>query len=225
MIPDISANINPSINPPKQPMKKTLLFALALATAGSTHAVVTLNSSNFGNGLVTTNNAALASGSLRFGVFPAIFDFAANSADLSALEAAFTEVYAYTGAINALSVDGFYEISRPVDNTASFEGQSYASSIAGRAVYLWVQNTGATEQAIFSSSVTWNSGVGLPPFEVNYSPDVGVPGLTAHVGQLAVGPDLGAGAASHRLAVVIPEPSTGLAAAFGGLLMMVRRRR
>jgi hypothetical protein len=118
VIPDPSANIDLSINPPKQPMKKTLLLALALATAGSTHAVVTLNSSNFGNGLVTTNNAALASGSLRFGVFPAIFDFAANSADLSALEAAFTEVYAYTGAINALSVDGFYEISRPVDNTA-----------------------------------------------------------------------------------------------------------
>ncbi len=206
-------------------MKKSLLLALALATAGSAHAVVTLNSSNFGNGLVTTNNAALASGSLRFGIFPAIFDFAANSSDLSALEAAFTEVYAYTGAINALSVEGFYEISRPIDNTASFEGQSYASSIAGRPVYMWVQNTGASEHAIFSSSVTWNSGVGLPPFEVNYSPDTGVPGLTAHVGQLAVGPDLGAGAASHRLAVVIPEPSTGLAAAFGGLLMMVRRRR
>jgi hypothetical protein len=206
-------------------MKKSLLLILAMAAAIPAQAVVTLNSSNFGNGLVTTNNAALSSGALRFGVFPAIFDFAANSSNLSALEAAFTEVYAYSGPINALSVDGFYEISRPIDNTASFEGQSYASTIAGRSVFLWVQNSGATEHAIFSSSVTWNSGVGLPPFEVNYSPDVGVPGLTAHVGQLAVGPDLGAGAASHRLAVVIPEPSTALAAALGGWFMLVRRRR
>ncbi len=205
---------------------KKILTLLALGTSlCASQAAVTLNSSNFGNGLVTADNSALASGSLRFGVFPALFDFAANSANLPALEAAFVQVYAYTGAINALTVDGFYEISQSVDNTASFEGQSYATSIAGQKIYLWAQTTGATQQAIFSTSTTWNSGVGLPPFDSNFSPDTGAPGLVAHIGTLAAGQDLGAGAPAHMLAVVVPEPGVTLSVVMGGLALLVRRRR
>ena len=205
---------------------KKILTLLALGTSlCASQAAVTLNSSNFGNGLVTSDNLALATGSLRFGVFPAIFDFAANSANLPALEAAFVQVYAYTGAINEFATDGFFSISQSVDNTASFEGQSYASSIAGQKIYLWAQNTGATQQAIFSTSTTWNSGVGLPPFESNFSPDTGAPGLVAHIGTLAAGQDLGAGAPAHMLAVVVPEPSVTLSVVMGGLALLVRRRR
>jgi hypothetical protein len=205
---------------------KKLLTLLALGTSlCASQAAVTLNSTNYANGLVTTDNAALASGSLRFGVFPALFDFAANSANLPALETAFVQVYSYTGAIREFDTDGFFTVSQSVDNTASFEGQSYATSIAGQKVFLWVQNPGATEQAIFSTSTTWNSGVGLPPFESNFSPDTGAPGLVAHIGTLAVGQDLGAGAPAHMLAVVVPEPSVTLSVVMGGLALLVRRRR
>ena len=206
-------------------MKKILTLLALGGSLCATQAAVTLNSTNFGNGLVSADNTPLATGSLRFGVFPAIFDFAANSANLPALEAAFVQVYAYTGAINAFATDGFFSISQSIDNTASFEGQSYASSIAGQKIFLWAQNVGATQQAIFSTSTTWNSGVGLPPFESNFSPDTGAPGLVAHIGELAAGPEIGAGAFSHRLAVVVPEPGVGLTVVMGGLALLVRRRR
>jgi hypothetical protein len=49
--------------------------------------------------------------------------------------------------------------------------------------------------------------------------------LTAHIGDLAAGRDLGAGAPSHRLAVVVPEPGVGLTVVMGGLALLVRRRR
>jgi hypothetical protein len=90
-------------------MKKILTLLALGSSLCASQAAVTLNSSNLGNGLVTADNSALASGSLRFGVFPAIFDFAANSANLPALEAAFVQVYAYTGAISAFATDGFFE--------------------------------------------------------------------------------------------------------------------
>ena len=206
-------------------MKTLLLSLTALASLTlASGAAVTLNSTNFGNGLVTSNNAPLASGSLRFGTFPAAYDFTANSANLSALEAAFTEVYAYNGAITAFATSGFFEVSQSIDNTASFEGVSYAASIAGQRVFLWVLNPGATEQAIFSTNTTWNSGVGLPPFNTNFSPDTGTPGLTVHVGTAAAGPDIGAGAPSHRLAPV-PEPSVSLLGGLAVAGLLVRRRR
>ena len=206
-------------------MKSLLLsFAAFASMTLVSGAAVTLNSTNFGNGLVTSNNAALASGSLRFGTFPALFDFTANSANLSALETAFTEVYAYNGPITAFATSGFFEVSQSIDNTASFEGVSYAASIAGQRVFLWVLNPGATEHAIFSTNTTWNSGVGLPPFNTNFSPDTGTPGLTVHVGTAAAGPDIGAGAPSHRLAVV-PEPSASLLGGLAVAGLLVRRRR
>lgn len=197
-------------------MKKHLLSALTLLlTMMAGLNAATLESANFGNGLTLAGGTApLTSGTIRFGYFPDAFDFTANAANFSALDAAFIEVVSSSGPINALSVDGFFQLSLNYDTGATFEGRPFDSTpgstantsstdIAGEKVYVWVLNSltasSANQQAIFSSNIRWVDADTLPIANTQMDIDSNVSGLTAHIGQLAAGADLGAGANSHVL--------------------------
>lgn len=183
-------------------MKKYFLSALlAMGTMGSGQAA-NLYSSNLGNGVSTDGSlAGIASGTVRFGVFPDNFDFNANVGDFNALDAAFIQVASYSGDLSVSSINGFFQQAISYDATASFEGVSYASGIAGKKVYIWILNSvnpeEVSQQLVVSSNQTWVAADAVIA-DTFASPDSGVSGLTFHVGS-AGGADIGASSPSHVL--------------------------
>ena len=93
-------------------------------------------------------------------------------------------------------------------------------------LYAFNANTvwGATEHGIFATNILFASGVDDTNNQTAFSIDDGTPGLTALVGTLGTGPDLGGGAQSHQLEA-IPEPVASLLIALSGLGLILRRRR
>jgi hypothetical protein len=192
-------------------MKKFALSALMMLSLLGQSQAASLYSSNLGNGLTLQGGAsAVTTGTIRFGVFPAGFDFDANSENPAAMDAAFTQVHQYTGPITANALNGFFDLSATYSTTGSFEGTPYDSSpgtttdvagdIAGEKVYVWVLNNVnpavATQQAIFSTSQRWADADDLVP-DTFVNPDSGALELAAHLGELANGSNIGAGANSH----------------------------
>lgn len=210
----LANNSAPQSHP--QTMKKYLLSALLLLfTMGAGTQAATLNSSNVGNGLTLSGGTTpLASGTVRFGFFPSGFDFASNAANFTALDAAFIEVVSYSGVINTFSTDGFFALNLSYSTSATFEGRPFDSTagatadtsstdIVGEKVYVWVLNnttaSEANQQAIFSSDIRWIDADTVPDNSTSMDIDSSIPGITAHIGQLAAGRDIGAGANSHVL--------------------------
>jgi hypothetical protein len=201
-------------------MKTILLSVLvALALAGPSQGA-RLYSTNLGNGITELGGlSALTSGTVRFGVFPADFDFAANSENYSALNSAFTEVCSYTGPISVNSVNGFFDLAISYDTAATYEGVPYDNSagstnpasgdIAGDKVYIWLLNSAtpssATQQAIFSAGQRWSDADELVA-DTFVSPDSGSLELVAHLGSLANGNNIGAGASSHTASGALIAP-------------------
>lgn len=196
-------------------MKKSLITAFLLSMVGMANAADTakLYASNLGNGITNASGAAVASGTVRFGFFPAGFDFAANANNFTALDTAFVQVASYSGNLNAQSTNGFFDVTQTFATNGAFETVNYDSSagvttnvagdVAGEKIYVWVLNNttaaSATEQAIFSINQTWPDKDELFT-DVTASIDSGAAGLTAHLGALAAGPNIGAGVASHSMA-------------------------
>lgn len=210
-------------------MKKYLLSALLLLlTMGAGTQAATLTSSNVGNGLTLSGGTTpLASGTIRYGYFPTGFDFASNAANFAALDAAFIEVVSYSGIINTFSTDGFFELTLNYSTSATFEGRPFDSTagatedtsstdIVGEKVYVWVLNnttaSAANQQAIFSSDIRWKDADTVPDNSTGMDIDSSIPGITAHIGQLATGADIGAGANSHVLQLAgVTAPSNVIA--------------
>jgi hypothetical protein len=223
-------------------MKKVFILLMAVALSNQGAKAATLFAGDTGSGLTLSNGTtALASGAVRFGHFAAGFDFASNASDLAALQAAFTEVVAYTGAIEAFSTPGFLDQalnytaggtygSLPYDSSAGAVS-NVAGDIAGSTIYAWVLNNAttlsATEHAIFSTASVWTDADQVPVNDSSFSWQAGTAGLTAHIGSLSTGADIGAGAPSHSLAAVaaVPEPSRALLGFIGFAAMLFRRRR
>jgi Immunoglobulin I-set domain/Immunoglobulin domain len=181
-------------------MKKILFTALLALSAFTSSQAANLYSSNLGSGIAAIGNPnGYANGTVRFGVFPDTFDFSANAGNYTALNNAFTEVYAYSGALSVSATNGFYQTAHVYDETASFEGTPYAT-IAGQKVYVWILNntdpTVATQQAVFSTSSLWVAP-DAPVKDTFVTPDPGAPNLTAHLGALANGQNIGAGVAAN----------------------------
>jgi hypothetical protein len=197
-------------------MKKILLTALLLTGLGVAQAAdnIRLYASNLGNGISAANGSAVSSGTVRFGYFPAGYDITANAQNFASLDASFVQVHSFSGSISTQSTGGFFDIAvNGIVATGSLDGVAYdnspgvvndvAGDIAGERIYVWIMNNpvpaSATEQAIFSIDQTWPDKDGIFT-DVTVSIDSGVNGLTAHLGALAAGPDLGAGAFSHSMA-------------------------
>jgi hypothetical protein len=197
-------------------MKKVFypILLMLLIIANSAKAA-NLFASNAGNGItVEGGTTALASGTIRFGVFPDGFNFAGNIADFSALDAAFIEVVNYSGPLDGYSLNGFFDLAITYSTSGNFEGRPYDSTpgttantsttdLVGEKVYIWILNNttaaSATQQAIFSTNATWADAD--TPLVVNTfaTTDSAAEGLVAHIGLLAAGADIGALANSHVL--------------------------
>lgn len=191
-------------------MKKFLFSALLALSSLTTSQAANLYSSNLGNGIATVGAAnGIASGTVRFGVFPPGFDFDANAANYAALDAAFTQVYSFSGALTVDAVNGFYQTAPTYATDVSYETVPY-STIAGQKVYVWILNRVdaalATQQAIFSTDATWVSPTAVVQDTI-VSIDTGAPGLTVHLGQLANGNNIGAGALAHTTEGALVEVS------------------
>jgi hypothetical protein len=206
-------------------MKKLALSALMMLSLLGSSQAANLYSSNLGNGLTLLGGTSpVTQGTIRFGVFPAGFNFQANAEDFAAIDAAFTLVHQYTGPISVNATTGFFDLSATYSTTGSFEGVPYDSSagttadtagdIAGEKVYVWVLNNTnpavATQQAIFSTSQRWADADELVP-DTFVNPDSGAVELAAHLGALANGSNIGAGAGSHTTGGAL-IPVTGVVA-------------
>ena len=198
-------------------LNATLILLTLLSSVAHS---ASLSSSNFGSGLTLSGGStALSSGTIRFGYFPDGFDFAANSGDFAALDAAFIEVVNYSGAISALDTAGFFELALTYATSGSFEGRPFDSTsgstsdtsstdLVGEKVYVWVLNntipSSANQQAIFSSNSRWMDADEIDS-TTRVSIDNNDSGLIGHLGQISTGADIGAGANSHVL-----QPSSSL---------------
>ncbi len=202
-------------------MKRFFYSALAALALASTTQGATLYSSNLGNGITEVGGiSAFTTGTVRFGVFPSDFNFSANSENYTALNNAFTEVASYSGPISVNSTTGFFDLTLSYNASGTFEGVPYDSSagsttnasgdIAGEKVYVWILNntapSTATQQAIFSTRQTWADADELAP-DTFVSPDTGALELVAHLGGLANGNNIGAGAPSHSASGALIVPS------------------
>ncbi len=197
-------------------MKKLIHSLLALLlTMGSGLQAANLVASNLGNGITLSGGTTgLASGTVKFGVFPAGYDFAGNIGNYSALDSAFIEVASYSGALTAFNLNGFFELNLSYSTSGSFEGTPYDSTpgsaqntsstdLVGERIYVWILNNttpaSANQYAIFSSDLVWTDADATVT-DTYASTDSGTDGLVAHYGSLATGSDIGAGANSHVLA-------------------------
>ncbi len=196
-------------------MKKSFITAFVLTAMGlaSTANAAQLYSSNLGNGITNASGAAVSTGTVRYGYFPAAFDIAANANNFAALDTAFIQVSSFSGNIRTQNTDGFFDLTQTFVTNVAFETVPYDSSagstsnvggdVAGEKIYIWILNNAtpasATEQAIFSINQTWPDSNELFT-DVTASIDSGTAGLTAHLGALAAGANIGAGAPSHSMA-------------------------
>lgn len=218
-----------------------ILAALALlSTTAAQAATFVANASDTGL-TASTGSSPVASGTVRFGIFSTGFDFASNN-NFAALDANFVEVASFSGAISDSGFDGFFNYSTTYSESGTFESttpydlspgivSNVGGDIAGEKIYMWVLNNttagNATEHAIFSSNATWTDANVFPVNNSAMSIDAGTPGLTAHIGSLGAGPDIGGGNPSHRLAAIgaVPEPSRAMLGFIGLALVLFRRRR
>lgn len=226
-------------------MKKTILALAFIAASLSTSSAATLIADNYSSGLTLANGTTpLANGRIRFGTFVITnTDIINNQNNLTFLNNNFREVVNYSGAINAFSTPGFFD-NAILGSSATYAGGStlyggttydlstgttsnVANDIAGSNIYMWVLDNAvlnsATQQGIFASNYIWADSDLLPSNDSAF--DMQPSAITALVGQVASGNDIGAGAASHRLAVVIPEPSRALLMFLGLGGFILRRRR
>lgn len=216
----------------------TLIITLAAAQANAASFVT----GDLTNGLVGADGTTpLASASVRYGTFTSGFDFASNAGDLAALEAAFTQVISYNGAANV--APGVFNLTNLTYNEGgTFESVPYDLSadisnvggdIAGSTVYAWVLNNTnpslATEHAVFSrTGSVWTDAQTIPVNSTSFSwaTTTGAE-VTAHIGTVLGGANIGGGNPSHSLAAVapIPEPSRAMLGFIGFAAMLFRRRR
>ncbi|MCX6857869.1 MAG: immunoglobulin domain-containing protein, partial [Verrucomicrobia bacterium] len=197
-------------------MKKLIYLILTLyCSFGASLQAANLVASNLGNGIALPGGSTgLASGTIKFGVFPAGYDFAANIGSYSALDSAFVEVASYSGAITAFNLNGFFDLTLSYPTSGSFEGTPYDSTpgsilntsstdLVGEKIYVWILNNStpasANQYAIFSSDLVWTDADATVT-DSYASTDSGTDGLVAHYGSLATGSDIGAAANSHVLA-------------------------
>lgn len=188
-------------------MKKLVLSALFALSSLSGVNAATLYSSNLGNGYsLAEATAGIASGTVRFGVFPEGFDIEFNSGDYEALNAAFIEVASFSGNLDFNATNGFY--SKGTSLTFNNSGAAYDADVAGKKIYIWVLDNAvpasATQQIIASSNQTWPESDAVIS-DTFASTDSGVAGLTFYVGGLGQGEDIGAGVASHILTGTLTE--------------------
>lgn len=225
-------------------MKKTILALCFLAASLSSASAATLLADNLGAGLTLADGTtALSSGRIRFGIFTITnSQISANANNLSFLDTNFREVVNYSGAINAFAFNGFFD-NTILGSNATYAGGStpyggttydlssgnttnVANDIAGSNIYMWVLNSAslgsATQHGVFASNYIWTDTDLVP--DNNSSFDMTPANLTALVGSLSTGADIGAGAPSHSLAA-IPEPSRALLALIGLGSFLIRRRR
>jgi hypothetical protein len=222
-------------------------FALLLSTAFNSSAAISLVGGDLLTGISNAaGTAGLTTGIIRFGIWTG--GSAPTSGDSqAALASSFIQVASIAG--SGFYVDpvfgpfpGFYNLDGvSYDENATYGGRPYDSSattanvagdIAGERIYVWALNTSdpltATEQLMFSVDSLWGDKNDLDAFSA-INPTVltwsaGAAGLTAHIGSLTTGPDIGGGAPSHQLAA-IPEPSRAILAGLGLCVAFFRRRR
>lgn len=228
-------------------MKKTFLALSFLAAALSSASAAVLLADNVSNGLTLADGTtALATGRIRFGTFVVTnTDIQNNANNLAYLDANFREVVNYSGAINAFATPGFFDntvlgsSANYAGGSTSYGGTTYdlstgstsnvANDIAGSGIYMWVLNNAvlgsATQQGIFASTYIWADNDVIPSNDSAF--DMTSSALTALVGTLGTGSDIGAGAASHSLGTIgaVPEPSRALLVFLGLGSFMLRRRR
>lgn len=225
-------------------MKKTILFAAVIGLSLAQAPAATIVTGDTTNGFVDSANTQVAGGAVRYGTWASGFDFASNANDLAALDAAFIEVVSYTGPFNAFGVTGVFDKNNlganlDYDPGATFEGTPYDLSagttadvggdIAGELVYAWILNNAvtasATEHAVISSGQTWTDGDTPANNDTSYSwATTDGAGVTAHIGTLLGGPNIGGAANAHQLAQV-PEPSRAVLGFLGLGALFFRRRR
>lgn len=228
-------------------MKKTLLALAFIAASLGSASAATLIADNYSSGLsLADGTTALANGRIRFGTFVVSnLDIQNNANDLTYLNNNFREVVNYSGAINAFATNGFFDntvlggSATYAGGATNYGGTTYdlssgattnvANDIAGSNIYMWVLDNSdlmsATQQGIFASTYVWADSDLLPSNDSAF--DMQPAALTALVGQLATGADLGAGASSHRLGSIaaVPEPSRALLMFLGLGGFIFRRRR
>ncbi|MEQ1751448.1 MAG: immunoglobulin domain-containing protein [Prosthecobacter sp.] len=91
---------------------------------------------------------------------------------------------------------------RPFDSTSGTTLDTSTADLVGEKIYVWILNNttaaSANQQGIFSTNARWTDADEFDP-TTRVSIDSGAPALTAHIGQLATGADIGGGANSHVL--------------------------
>ena len=228
-------------------MKKTLLALGFLAASLCSASAATLLADNVSNGLTLADGTtALANGRIRFGTFTITNTaITSNANDLAFLDANFREVVNYSGAISAFATPGFFD-NTTLGGSATYAGGSttyggttydlssgattnVGGDIAGSNIYMWVLDNdalgSATQQGIFASTYIWADNDVIPSNDSAF--DMTSSALTALVGQLGTGADIGAGAGAHRLGTIaaVPEPSRALLMFLGLGGFFFRRRR
>lgn len=228
-------------------MKKTLLALGFLAASLCSASAATLLADNVSNGLTLANGTtALANGRIRFGTFVITnTDIINNKNDLTYLNNNFREVVNYSGAISAFATPGFFDnttlgaSATYAGGSTTYGGTTYdlssgattnvANDIAGSNIYMWVLDNAvlnsATQQGIFASTYVWADSDVIPSNDSAF--DMTPSALTALVGAVGTGSDIGAGAGAHRLGTIaaIPEPSRALLMFLGLGGFFFRRRR
>jgi hypothetical protein len=151
----------------------------------------------------------------------------------------------YNGPISAFATPGFFDnttlggAATYAGGSTTYGGTTYdlssgattnvANDIAGSNIYMWVLDNAnllsATQQGIFASTYIWADSDVIPSNDSAF--DMTPSALTALVGQLGTGADIGAGAGSHRLGTIgaVPEPSRALLMFLGLGGFFFRRRR
>lgn len=229
-------------------MKKTFLILSLIAASFSSVSGATLIADNLSNGLTLADGTTgLASGRIRFGTFVVSNSLVtANANDLDYLNTNFREVVNYTGAINLLATDGFFDgtllgsAANYTGGSTTYGGTIYdnsasattnvAGDIAGGSIYMWVLNnavvTSATQHGIFVNNANvWTDSDTVGGNDSLF--DTNPANTVALVGSIGTGADIGAGAGSHSLATIaaIPEPSRAILGLAGLGALFFRRRR
>lgn len=238
-------------------MKKTFLILSLLTASLSSVSAATLIADNYSSGIVKTDNTALATGRIRFGIFTVTnAEVSANANDVTYLNNNFREVVNYSGAISAFGLNGFFDGdtlggsktyaggTTKYDNTGAtvaIGGTTYdlsgsgstanvANDIAGSNIYMWVLDNAvigsATQHGIFVNNANVWTDTDTVPVNDSFF-DMAASNITALVGTVNGGPDIGAEASSHKLATIgaIPEPSRALLMFLGLGGFFFRRRR
>jgi hypothetical protein len=215
-------------------MKKTFFSALFAALVSLPASAATLYYDNLATitGIVTSTNAPLAGGILRYGWFPTGTDFSDTVTNLNTV---FRDIFSIPLTGNTWNTLGTYTSSgsyngTPYDITPGDTSPPGNGDIAGEDIYLWILDNAtigsATQHGIFSvpGVFTWadaNPVVGQVESFFSTSLTAG-DGVVAHVG-IANPTNPG----DHKLAAIgaVPEPGRAVLMLAGLAGMLFRRRR